>query len=818
MSLIPVILVAFLTSSGALDALKLRLSESLGLTLLAALGFCLNYVRPIRTYSSSLDQWLRRRLYIGLTGRYSPTVRKYWGWLTEILIRLPLRRMQLTHLTQEKAVKGVIDSLRTGVLRPLFLIEGASGAGKTSLVPLLMDAIIRSPQLAPLARKVFYFDFGAEEELQDRFLSEYSTLRFEGSLVVVDNFHRLSPSRLRQFTRSVVDCQKGCMERALIVLTQPLARMLTGPEGNIRLLVQVRASGRYIHLAKPSVDDFIDGLTEATRHRLSALAAGRSVAESIVNLHYARLLTLARSRHDAPVEEVLRIEERASLPSVSSTPLDDDLLEILGMITGLSMHRGLFSKEDFRRACFRLGGSWAITRWLFYFRCLRLLRRLTRSGFVLTALMSHRIFVFHELLAIHYKERYQDVPLFEHAFRTSMSGLMERTTSNTSPVLRWLYAVELLDLNSIHRGFGAALLHGSFLSLLTALERNVNSVHRDEFSYELGLLCEKVGRFSEARELLSNAINAMPDEDRARRAQILLIEAEHGPDASSVVGRLSRVSDSRLTTLLAEYWSIHLDAHLGIFRLPELIEVGDEVCVARDVVLGDDPYLALHLARRIYFDMFRFYYLIGTRREASWRSLKDHALCQLLKTRHPEFTAFETKFVKAHRVHYDLLFEVGALCRIPEENEVASSEGVAVSNLGELVRVAGDLYAKAIEEFDIFGDKTVGYIYSRQADVEMAREECDWRSVRLKLARYESFLGLARFDDMEGFLCAYFGKFHILRAFHSLAASSTANPAGEEFDSEILQAQAALAKGRRIHSAHQNRYGELRCEPSSLVF
>ena len=106
--------------------------------------------------------------------------------------------------------------------------------------------------------------------------------------------------------------------------------------------------------------------------------------------------------------------------------------------------------------------------------------------------------------------------------------------------------------------------------MLITLQRNQAICSRTTFwSWQMGILTEKVGLFSESRRYLHQIIKNENTGKEYHRSIISLIEAEHGQDSIDKLREISKRSD-RVTHVAAEYWILHINSLSGDFNLKRL--------------------------------------------------------------------------------------------------------------------------------------------------------------------------------------------------------------------------------------------------------
>ena len=234
--------------------------------------------------------------------------------------------------------------------------------------------------------------------------------------------------------------------------------------------------------------------------------------------------------------------------------------------------------------------------------------------------------------------------------------------------------------------------------------------------------------------------------------------------------------------------------------------------------LQEDSYIAIHVMRRIYFDTIRFMYLEGSRDQNLFASIRNHPLAGLLRDQYPLFEAYQIKFIHAHYVHYNLLWELGAFAHIPYTVDKSIVAQVPDSRLGieELISIAVKSYRSAEREFEVFGDKTAWYVRARLAELELQSPECRFDKVQSVLRTYEAFIQNTGLRELQGYPQLYWFKYYFLFAASSLAGMADSDcgvrTGLSDFDHAMTSARHALESAMTAETANDNRYGILRIQ------
>ena len=182
---------------------------------------------------------------------------------------------------------------------------------------------------------------------------------------------------------------------------------------------------------------------------------------------------------------------------------------------------------------------------------------------------------------------------------------------------------------------------------------------------------------------------------------------------------------------------------------------------------------------------------------------------------HVEYDAFYLKFYSAHYIHYSLIYELGLFKRKPvnyDKNLIPKSffKNVKITTFSDL---AIDYYKRAINSFEIFGDKTIEYIHPRIIEMELLKPNPNMEDLRIKLNQFSKFIMDSKFKDLRSYPHIYLFKLNYI--YSILILLRTGGP-----DSELLRIEdsdfykkkaiAELDNAIKIELIENNQYGIVR--------
>jgi len=756
---------------------------------------------------------LKRYLYTAFAPKLVGRLYKH-----NILSRLVINKALLSHYRvnlagQDKTISEIVAALQNASHSKRFFIEGVSGSGKTSLFFFIVDKLLRNKNTAHLAKNILYFDFSLSEQVQLDFIEACQDGAIDDSIVFIDNFHRTKPTHLSQITNLTIEGVQASSDFGLIILSQPHDYIVTSPASDMRIIQSIREDNGHFLLTR-----HYDGLIHSQEMGAFVDQARRvygigrtSETYPLMSLHFSRVFAMTSAKSEGTLHSLVAVGEKVK----SNQHLSQDeqlLVQAIGVMSGLSIHMGLFRKEDYEQTFKKLltVNIWPLspTRR----RVLKVLKSLSRAGVVIEAVLEKRVFLFHELLAKKYREHFHGTPLFDQAFLEATETVLSHKWVRRDALIRWLYAVEKNDATFMKSGFHSALCSGAFKLMLENLKRTSNLLptSTSEHSYQWGILAEKTGDFTEAREQLRAADGSekLSDHQEAK-VSLALIEASHDANSMTILKDVLDKNIRNDINLTARYWIAHLKSHLGHFDLDALELLADDVNKNWSDLMRWNEYDSIHLARRVYFDWLRFYYLRGQGDVETYDTIISHPLLDRLKESHVQHNAFIHKFAYAHFLHYEMLFSLGVLDTAVAPPENLPDMPSEWRSIDELLAKAEDYYEKAVNEFKVFGDKCVDYIRPRMVELKMYRPDFDSQQILAELNEYHRFLEEAGFDDMMGYGHTYSFKLHFLNAHKALLEGTTHSRSPlDEFDEYMKQAYHHLDEAERWYDQTSNGYGK----------
>lgn len=726
-------------------------------------------------------------------------------WLIPEEYKQPLFRYD----SQQHLIEQIVGLLADGEGKGarFVYVEGESGQGKTRTIFLLMHALLKNPKLCELANRAFLYDMGGGRKMQTTLCRRLGSIEHEDGLVFVDNVHRIEPEVLRDVTQKLLDTAGRGTERLVILLGQPSQAWRVHPTAEVRLISAAREQSVYLSLGGVPSRYLAEQLAGRPGGDIWAKVFHPAAAQmaTIAELHFAQAVVRS-NRKLAQVRELLDLIEGS--PAAYSSQARENIMRFVAVVTAISLYRGSFTSGVFWRAC------WASSRRRWVGRlvdCLRmrlLLFRMSRLGFTPRQSAPRPQFVFHEAMAEHCKDHLAANQDFQTWFAAAANWRLT-THEAQHPMIRWLLSCELHDTEAMQQMFERALLSGTLSPMVRCLDRNRGAVEDSpSVGYQYALLLDKVGRFTDSRTVYSRLDARSADESvLANRVRLARVEVEHGADAHNILRDIARRRNDTANTIAAEYWEIHLDAHLGIFRPEDLIQLADRFGRTYGEEQFERSYFLMHIGARIFFDAHRHVYLSGESVTERLARLEQLPLENTLSRHLPQYRALSILYKEAHLLAHEILPNLVFLNAQPHLDTLSGK----VRDNAQLTPVviihrAHEAYMRARDEFAVYGDREYLYLQADTLNMEMLADDAELDSLQPKLIDYEAFIRKTDFADLMSYPCFYFFRWHMLKYFRWLESGDQHYAQGEA-DRHADAAYDYLAKAEQLDERCGNAYG-----------
>jgi hypothetical protein len=679
-----------------------------------------------------------------------------------------------------------------------WFVEGQGGTGKTRTALRLVQALIRDNRLFEYGCRCYLYDLSRSPSVQTELVKKLRRGRFEKAVVLVDNFHLVSPTQLQDLTDLLVDRGESQPARLLVFFARPGDSWSLGPGADVRLLSEAKSAGCHATLGGPRaqvVEERISRIDEQAADLISALRANGTA--SAAQLHLAQVI----ARNGTAPPDVL-----ATLHLLLETPGDSepslDLVTLLGVLAAVAVHRGSFSRADLRKAIRLAAPERGDGK---PFEALRLhasFRRLRRLGLVTKVDLDGPHYVFHEELAELCVDRLARSAAFESSLSVVGEALLEERRERGEPLEAWMIAAEIGAQQAMTECFEAALAKGAMRRMEPCLSRAQDRYTLAPSSnLQLAILLDRTGKFAKSRAVFADEPLAglAPSEDLALLLAASRVEANH-PTGHEADLRVLLSHPEPLVRLVGRYWELHVDTHRGRFAPDAILDLAAE---AMPMVKERSRFWQKHSLGRMHFDSLRCFYLAGRQDFREVESATRHSIDSYLKKILPNFEGMRLLYRHAHLIGHVLLPRLALL----DQDVDAGTAAFAGLELGRPATVEdlaeGTLYyyRRAQDEFWQVGDREESYLKADVLNARMMQVDADLPKLKGALDDYRNFISGGDFSSLNGYPYFYYFRWHLLQHYAQLAQHAEAG--GEH----PVEARRALDRMIACDSESGNRYG-----------
>lgn len=729
------------------------------------------------------------------------------------------RRWQIEHRPQTtiaRCVVGHIANNDSGRLR-YDAILGEAGSGKTRCALLVLELLIRDKTLCHLSHRCYYYDFALGQKTQELFTRRLGSITHRGAIVLVDNFHFASPATIATVTDELVRASAPVRERHIIFLAQPPSSWRLKASETVRLLAFAKDHSHYHVLRGLSGRELIESgaaIKDSTQWLHFAGAVEANLA-SIAQMHALQLdqITTGRDRNFAKYISGTLF----SADEEQTTPPDRQLQKVLAVAVALSLHRGSFSLKQFQAAFWACSSKTTLKRILSLLGAWRLLQRLSRIGLIPKTSLPGGLYILHQRLAEDFRDRLEILmDEFEPTFRMAMQWRLGAREATRDELMQWLGAVELRDSNLLIRHFDSAMLEGGLAAMGRRLRANISRMTDATAQYQLGVIFDRAGEFSAAREVLGTVIDdPNAPQELKDLSRISRLEADHSQCSIESVKAIQTRSASEHIRISAEYWQLHMQAHGGVFNPAALSHLLGRMDLDAMDNREHGSYRKVALAGRIFFDACRHTYLRGEDITGGLQKLYNMPVAKMLQECEPAFGAHTTLYRFAHLSSLLVLPRLAIFGEGPTATEHALL-GIDKPNLTALCELSMQLYETARDEFAVYGDRSEKYLLGDIINLKIQHPKCEPNEIAVDLAKYKSFIA-SSIPDISSYPNIYQFRLLLREWMNSLNAeySKPMFRANEQF---LEHAKLCLDEIERKDKQCKNKYGLWRLRLYRLLF
>lgn len=702
---------------------------------------------------------------------------------------------------QQEAIDDILSSMNNDLnnRNKIYWIVGNSYSGKTTTVlNLLWDLIAKEPYVSlfqKLDGNIVYFDLSRPEESTTRFEDEYMQGAFSHCLIILDNLQELSEKRCFSIVNKLI------IEKNFFALLVLLRKPDDFIGENASMLKEIIKENGSCYQLKPLSTEIIEIRERRKYYEFCTLFFPRNIVDA--NNHIQVHLYTLYQKQDADFARMIpEIQAFLDISKIGACSIVPELFAVIVC----SLFSGSFNLH-FAASC---------DPHLTENQLRRTLNSLSKIGFLTLYPNSHDNFFFHEKLAKAY---------FKYTYPKRKAGYLAifRHIAASNPVFenaifKFLYQMPVQQYDQQKVLFEEIVNNSNFLNLYENMKFlfDVGVCTEKDYYKELGILCDRSGKLKEAKRLYEKYFIHTHSID----AFYKLVQVDHAMINSNLKDLivLNNANDS-YDCVLRDYWRIHIDMHAGHFEFKKIYELAQFTQKWADTIIANCPYDGLHLIRRLYFDVFRLYYLEGILNPQQLRFLTSEKsnLYLILCANLEEFEAYYYKFAIGMMLGMDVLFALEFKTNsfkyddyqfLFKDQIYLERKDVYHSNV--IAQKAVEAYQWAINYMCSIGDKTQIFVKYHMYNVKMFLiqdgdySDCD--------DFYEEYRSFAESENVPEYM-AYARLYRIKLIFIKLCSlwgidpDYTCDETRNEWQAQLSE---ALEQAENEDAFLNNQYADLR--------
>lgn len=647
----------------------------------------------------------------------------YHGLRTPLIIKKTISKaVNLFYFHDRRIIQkqqGVVDDILTSMnttdssRRKVFWIQGSSYSGKTTTVFNLLIDLISKDEYIRLFQKldgnIVYFDLGKPELNLEKMQQNYVLDRFSNCLVIIDNLHKLPGELCFKLLEQIILNNHAY---AFIILMRYPQEFLTQNDRVDELEKIIVENGTEYKLNKLTSQSFGISLSKQFTEFCETFFDLEQIMKNNNNEIIIHLSMLYQKR-DFDTDRLLPEIQIFLKGDNGSCAFSAEFIAIISC----SLFTGSFNLK-LLTSCLP---AYSEARWY------KFLEALMKIGFLTCYPNSIKDYNFHECIARSYlkntirKSNYYDI--YIGVFRK----IADEMDTKKNPALKFLYCMLCNDIDRAKELFDHVAVNANFLNLYKEMMFLFDAnICEETFYYrEIGILCDRCGRLKEAAHFYSLYLDA----EKSADALYKLVQINHKIIDNYPAITLAAMQSSDLYLFsLSNYWKIHINMHRGIFEFEKIYRLAYDIQPKSEEIIRRHPYDGLHLIRRLYFDVFRLYYLEGIFDPEKLKPFCDYGsrLYHILQDSLQEFDAYYIKFAIGLMLGQDVLFSLAF------ENkglnleqydflfhEMLDLEPTQTCDKKAIAMETIRIYSKSIDLFEKMGDKTSIFVKYHMYNIKL---------------------------------------------------------------------------------------------------
>lgn len=766
--------------------------------------------------NSKNSRWIKRNFYNICTYLYKNIhIPKVLKNLISNIVNIFYFHDRALIQTQQYVVDDILNSLNTITIsnKHVYWIKGTSYSGKTmTVLNLLIDLISRS-EYSQLFQKldgnIVYFDLGKSNISLDTLLRDYQVERFSKCLVILDNLHKLSGKSCLNILEKMVLHNHAF---ALIILLRYPEEFLSENDRVNELKKIILENGTQYALSPLKPYDFEnyheDGFIKFCQNFFTL---EQIIKNTEISIHLY-MLYMKKSYDSLKMLSEIQSFLRGSDNKIPEIAFELQTIVVCCLFTGTFNIKLMLN-------CLPKTSE---------IKCKKLLAGLTKMGFLTNYPNSYEDFYFHERIAKTYFKATINNINYNDFYVELFQRLSKLLTGYKNNILDLLYSMMAQDTLKAKKIFTNIVVNANFMNLYSEMmflfDLKVCEINR--YYKEIGILCDRCGKLQEARRFFSLYM----DTEKSADAFYRLVQIDHKTiDKYPDIKNSALISSNIYIKNLSNYWEIHIAMHRGIFQFEKLFELACELQNYAEIIVRDYPYDGLHLMRRVYFDLFRLYYLEGIFQPEKLDIFTGNKskIYRILKNSLEEFEAYYIKFAVGLMLGQDILFSLALekkgldleKFKFLFENHV-NLEHSATFDYKAIAKEAIRIYLQAIEMFDKIGDKTSIFVKYHMFNIKLLLiDDGDYSECERFYEDYMAFATKENILEYQAYAEIFKLKMSLIKLCSPVIIASYGNDQYDELKNTIQQKLELAQKYDELaNPGYGNQYAQLRINLYSVLF
>lgn len=648
--------------------------------------------------------------------------------------------------------------------KSFFFFLGESNTGKTSTIYKLYDYIGKSKntlnEYIALNNNGIYIDCFSEDELITDFIGKYNNCYYEDKYIFLDNLEQLSRENLFKLYSNVFSEINNDLENMKCKMLVAICNMYRSSNmilNYINSKLESRYKKEFTQKIKFEKRQYVESY-EVENYILSVneSAVNNDLINRILNMHY---------------NNNFRKEFMCFM-----------------CILVISKYKQIFSAHELAKLAYRykIYGPY------------KYIRILKKNGIVKQFCLDNRLLYFNNGVSDYYFSKLKENSFLLKQYHNILNIYYKMSKRN--PVLNWNILINM-DYEYLKEKYDISIFYESIIygnlqymqrELLKAIE--CSDQKRKFFLFELGILYEKNGQYSEASILFDKFIEETDDNKMKEIILLYKFENEHNETNANVTWILEKLkeSDDEFIQFQVKYWEIHINIESGIINLDCFNELLDEL----NHNDWENEFNYSHIVRRIYSDYSRTYYMIGNIDYDRFEFVKSKMGNIIEDT--PEFEAYKLLAYKANYYHYDVVYQLGiwGYCKYYCGDEDY--------NLEQLLIETKQYYEQSIELFKVINNKTSKTTDIRMQEILMLQEYPNFAKIKQVLRNFRTESYNNKISVYVAYANCILFKLEVIEHF---SVNSKV-----KVDVWYEKCLSILRKAQRIYDEERNKFGTFRSD------